>query len=335
MFTADKTEEVSPWHAGEIALQKTAGMAERMGELGQRVLRDHLIEQHRGFYPQLPFVVLGSVDAEGDAWATLRAGRAGFLHSPDIHTLSVDLSRDPADPADAGMEDGDAIGMLGIELHTRRRNRLNGMIHRHGNDGFDVAVGQAYGNCPRYIQLRDFTFVRDPSEQMDQRAWHLTEFDARAKEMIASADTFFVASYVDREDGRRQVDVSHRGGKAGFVRIGDDGVLTVPDFAGNLFFNTLGNFVINPKAGLVFTDFETGELLQLSGEAEVILDSPEISAFQGAERLWRFTPRKIVRRPDALPLRWEFHEDGWSPSSLMTGSWDTASGGPVGGQKTL
>ncbi|KAA6476775.1 flavin-nucleotide-binding protein [Agrobacterium rhizogenes] len=335
MLTADKAEDVSPWHAGEIELQKTVGVAERMGEVGQRVLRDHLIDQHRDFYPQLPFIVLGSVDAQGDVWATLRAARPGFLHSPDIHTLSVDLARDPADPADAGMKDGDAIGMLGIELHTRRRNRLNGTILRHGDDGFDVAVGQAYGNCPRYIQLRDFTFVRDPSEETDQQAWHLVELDAKAKEMIAGADTFFVGSYVDREDGQRQVDVSHRGGKAGFVRIGGDGVLTIPDFAGNLFFNTLGNIVINPKAGLVFADFNSGELLQLTGEAEVILDSPEISAFQGAERLWRFTPRKIIRRPGTLPLRWKFHENGWSPSSLMTGSWDTARNGADGGQKPL
>ncbi|QND45813.1 flavin-nucleotide-binding protein (plasmid) [Rhizobium lusitanum] len=335
MFTADKAENDSPWHAGEIALQETAGVAERMSEIGQRVLRDHLIDQHRDFYPQLPFIVLGSVDATGDAWATLRAARPGFLHSPDIHTLSLDLTRDPADPADAGMEDGSAIGMLGIELHTRRRNRLNGTISRHGDNGFEVNVDQAFGNCPRYIQLRDFTFVRDPSERTDQLALHLTELDTRAKEMIAGADTFFVASYVDREGGQRQVDVSHRGGKAGFVRVGGDGVLTVPDFAGNLFFNTLGNFVLNPKAGLVFADFDRGELLQLTGEAKVVLDSPEIASFQGAERLWRFTPHRIIRRPGALPLRWKFHENGWSPSSLMTGSWDAASDGADGDQKQL
>jgi len=324
MLTMNRTENAAPWHAGEITLQKKAGVAERMSEIGQRVLRDHLIDQHRDFYPQLPFIVLGTVDTRGDAWATLRAAHPGFLHSPDIHTLSVNLGRDPADPADAGMNDGDAIGMLGIELHTRRRNRLNGMIHRQGNDGFDVAVGQSYGNCPQYIQLRDFEIVRDPSERTDQPALHLAELDGRAKDMITNADTFFVASYVDRENGQRQVDVSHRGGKAGFVRIGSDGVLTVPDFAGNLFFNTLGNFLVNPKAGLVFADFDSGELLQLTGEAEVILESPEISAFQGAERLWRFTPRQIVRRPGALPLRWKFRERGWSPNSLITGSWDDA-----------
>ncbi|MFP3693242.1 FAD-binding oxidoreductase, partial [Burkholderia sp. SIMBA_048] len=52
------------------------------------------------------------------------------------------------------------------------------------------------------------------------------------------------------------------------------------------------------------------------------LDSPEIAAFQGAERLWHFTPRRIVYRKGALPLRWKFQANGWSPNSLMTGSWD-------------
>src|SRR6202012_5412373 len=104
----------------------------------------------------------------------------------------------------------------------------------------------------------------------------------------------------------------------------DDGVLTVPDFAGNLFFATLGNFLINPRAGIVFVDFETGDLLQMTGEARVDLTSPEITAFQGAERLWYFTPRRVLYRKGALPVRWTFEANGWSPNSLMTGSWEQA-----------
>ncbi len=320
----DAQSKLSPWHVGEITLQEKVGVAERMNEVGRRVLRDHLIDQHRHFYAQLPFIVLGTVDMNGNAWATLRANRPGFLESPDIHTLSAHLPREPLDPADAGMDDGNAIAMLGIELHTRRRNRLNGIVHRTEQDSFDVRVGQSYGNCPQYIQLRDFEYVRDPVEPSDHGPVSFDSLDGRPAEMIAKADTFFVASYVDRESESRQIDVSHRGGKPGFVRIGEDGVLTIPDFAGNLFFNTLGNILVNPHAGLVFADFESGDLLQLSGDAEVILDSPEIAAFQGAERLWRFRPKQIVYRQEALPLRWHSRADGPSPNSLMTGSWDEA-----------
>ncbi|WP_310476569.1 pyridoxamine 5'-phosphate oxidase family protein, partial [Sandarakinorhabdus sp.] len=227
-----------------------------------------------------------------------------------------------ADPANAGLNDGDAIGLLGIELHSRRRNRMNGSVRRSGDDGFAVHVEHSFGNCPQYIQLRDWQAVVQPATVPGHvvRQDHL---DAAARAMIAAADTFFVASYLDGDAGR-QVDASHRGGKPGFVRIEADGALTIPDFAGNLHFNTLGNFLLNPRAGLTFVDFASGDLLQTTGEAEVILESPEIAAFQGAERLWRFRPRIVVRRAAALPLRWTFRD--WSANSLMTGSWeDTAS----------
>ncbi|MGR9175026.1 flavin-nucleotide-binding protein [Rhizobium leguminosarum] len=304
MLEQTEQDAPSPWHEGELAIQRSVGVVERMDGPGRNFVRKAMPEQHRAFFPMLPFVVLGAVDAKGDVWATVRAERPGFMASPEPEILEVGLPRDPADPADAGMEDGDAIAMLGIQLETRRRNRLNGVIRRTDAKGFDVRVGQSFGNCPQYIQPRSAAFVRDPDMPTATQPLHSGQLDDRALGMVEGADTFFVASYVDRANGERQVDVSHRGGNAGFVRVGADGVLTIPDFAGNRFFNTLGNILVNSKAGLVFVDFETGDMLQITGNAEVLLDSPDIATFQGAERLWRFTPEKIVLRPDALPLRW-------------------------------
>lgn len=311
----------SPWHEGELAIQRSLDVVQRMDGPGRNFVRSFMPEQHQQFFPLLPFIVLGAVDPSGDVWASLRAGEPGFMQASGGHALDVGLPRDRDDPAETGMEDGDAIALLGIQLETRRRNRLNGTIRRAADDRFAVSVSQSFGNCPQYIQLRDFSFARVPGSSPEARPVHLDGLDARAKEIIANADTFFVASYVDRDNGERQVDVSHRGGKAGFVRVGDDGVLTIPDFAGNLFFNTLGNFMLNPKAGLLFVDFSTGDMLQVTGETEVILASPEVDAFQGAERLWRFRPRQVVHRPDGSPLRWSFGEAGRSPNSLMTGDW--------------
>jgi len=316
---AEQLPPLPTWHAGETFLQEQAGVAERMRAVGQRVVRDYMPNQHRDFYAQLPFVVLGAVDAGNEAWATILSGPPGFMQSPTPTTLDIAARADPHDPASAGLGAGAAIGLLGIERHTRRRNRMNGTVAR-AQDGLRVEVDQSFGNCPRYIQLRDFEFARDPREPCLAVPEDLPRLDLSARAMIGAADTFFVASYADRE-GRRQVDVSHRGGKAGFVRVGDDGVLTIPDFDGNGFFATLGNLVLNGKAGLVFVDDQNGDMLQMSGAAEVVLESPEIAAFQGAQRLWVFRARRIVRRRGALALRWRFRPDGWSPSSLATGDW--------------
>ncbi|WP_095154218.1 pyridoxamine 5'-phosphate oxidase family protein [Pseudomonas sp. Irchel 3E13] len=319
---AEHLNTLSTWHEGEKFIQEKVGVAERMEGVGQRVIRDFMPDQHRDFYRQLPFIVLGSVDAEGDAWATFLEGRPGFMSSPSATALDIAARPDPLDPAGLGMFDGAPVGLLGIEMHSRRRNRMNGVLSGLAQ-GFRVEVDQSFGNCPRYIQLRDFSFARDPQAAFAGQIEALPTLDARARSLIEDADAFFVATYADREE-RRQVDVSHRGGKPGFVRVGEDGLLTIPDFNGNLFFSTLGNIHLNGKAGLLFVDYQSGDVLQMTGDAEVIFDSPEIAVFQGAERLWTFKPRKIVRRPGGLALRWASRKDGEADSSLMTGDWQQA-----------
>ncbi|MBV7549302.1 pyridoxamine 5'-phosphate oxidase family protein [Pseudomonas sp. PDM26] len=307
----------SPWHAGEKQLQAHVGVAERMEAFGRKVIRSEMPDQHRTFYQQLPFMLYGSVDADGHPWASILEGEPGFAHSPEPGLLQFRSLPAVDDPAQ--MSDGSAIGLLGIELHTRRRNRINGHVRAMATGGFAVTVDQSFGNCPQYIQLRQFRSVplADPSTRVAQ---HFSELDVAAKAMIAEADTFFVASYVD-VDGERSVDVSHRGGQSGFVRV-EGNRLTIPDFAGNLHFNTLGNLLLNPRAGLLFIDFNSGDLLQLSGRTEIILEGPQVEAFQGAERLWTIDVERVVRRPAALALRWRF--DGVSPTSLLTGTWEQA-----------
>jgi uncharacterized protein len=309
--------ERSPWHAGEQQLQAHVGVAERMEAFGRKVIRSWMPDQHREFYRQLPFMLLGAVDAQGRPWASVLEGEPGFADSPDPEHLH--FTNRPAADDPAQLRDGEPIGLLGIELHTRRRNRLNGHVAKLTADGFELSVDQAFGNCPQYIQLRQFQRV-PLSDPQTRPAQHLHSLDEAACALIASADTFFVASYVD-VDGQRSVDVSHRGGQPGFVRI-EGNRLTIPDFAGNLHFNTLGNLLLNPKAGLLFIDFSTGDLLQLSGRTEILLEDPQIEAFQGAERLWTFEVEQVVRRPAALALRWRF--DGMSPTSLLTGNWAEA-----------
>ncbi|MFP6800802.1 MAG: pyridoxamine 5'-phosphate oxidase family protein [Pseudomonas sp.] len=310
----------SPWHAGEKALQEIYSVSERLEVIGQKVIRDYMPDQHREFYQQLPYMLVGAVDAQQRPWATLLEGPEGFVTSANPQQLLLAVQPDAQDPAASGLQPGHAIGLLGIELHTRRRNRINGVIQQVSADGLAIAVEHSYGNCPKYIQARSYTRRSEPLKNRAVRE-DFTELNARTTELIRAADTFFIASYFDHDAHSRSVDVSHRGGRAGFVKV-EGNRLTIPDYAGNLFFNTLGNLQANPVAGLLFVDFASGDMLQLTGRTELILDSPMIHAFESAERLWTFDVEQVVLRPAAVSLRWEFHD--YAPTSLVTGSWADA-----------
>ncbi|MGY4533969.1 ferredoxin-NADP reductase/predicted pyridoxine 5'-phosphate oxidase superfamily flavin-nucleotide-binding protein [Pseudomonas sp. TE3786] len=307
----------SPWHAGEKKLQAHFHAAERMEELGQRVIRDYMPDQHREFFHQLPFMVVGAVDTDNRPWATLLEGPEGFVTSADPYHLLLDSQPDRQDPAASGLQAGHAIGLLGIELHSRRRNRMNGVIAQRSAAGLEVAVEQSYGNCPKYIQERIYTRLPAPQSGKPARQ-DFTALDDHTTALIRAADTFFIASFVDHDAHSRSVDVSHRGGRAGFIKV-QGNRLTIPDYAGNLFFNTLGNLQSNPVAGLLFVDFTSGDMLQLSGRTELLLDGPLIKAFEGAERLWAFDVEHVVVRPAALNIRWLFSD--YAPTSLATGTW--------------
>jgi predicted pyridoxine 5'-phosphate oxidase superfamily flavin-nucleotide-binding protein len=296
----------SLWHEGEKQLQTHLGVRERMEEFGPKVIRDFMPDQHRGFYSQLPFIVVGAVDNEQKPWATFIEGQPGFLQSPNPQQLLINQSPLSGDPLWQQLNEKTAIGLLGIELHTRRRNRLNGLVSEKYQHGFLINVMQAFGNCPKYIQNRTWYFDHEPAAQFTGITETLPTLDNEAITLIQQADTFFVASFID-ENNHRSVDVSHRGGKPGFVHIHNN-TLTIPDFAGNKHFNTLGNLLINPKAGLLFVDFTNGDVLQLTGSTDLLLAGKELDAFHGAERVWQLHIQKIVRRKNLLALRWHFQD---------------------------
>ncbi len=308
----------SPFHAGELAVQAKLGVQERIDKQGRSIIRDYLLDQHRHFFAQLPFVIVGTVDAAGHPWASILVGETGFLSSPDPQTLKIMTKPLFGDPLADTLAAGADIGLLGIELHTRRRNRLNGQIMRLNPDGFELQVRQSFGNCPQYIQLRRFEQSEASLTPSSREFNHLTVSD---RAMIASADTFFIATAYQAESAGAAsgVDVSHRGGKPGFVRIDDSQTLTIPDFSGNFQFNTFGNLALNPHAGLLFLDFEQGNLLYLTGSAEVIWQGAEIATYAGAERLLRFRLEHGIAVANSLPLRGSAPE--FSPFLAATGAW--------------
>jgi predicted pyridoxine 5'-phosphate oxidase superfamily flavin-nucleotide-binding protein len=303
-----------PFHLGERLAQARAGV-EAPGATG---IRPFMPDQHRAFFALLPYLFMATVDADGWPVATVLTGQPGFVQSPDPNTLTVAALPRAGEPGAELFTAGRPFGALGLDFATRRRNRANGRITAAGADGLTLDVLQSFGNCPQYIQTR--AVQAGPASIVPAEAIAFPTPEALAQ--IARADTMFVATNASRQDGASEnggVDISHRGGLPGFVKVSGD-VLTVPDFRGNRFFNTLGNLVLDSRAALLFVDFETGDLLHVQGQVKIDWDPPGGEWPEGVQRQWRLTVERAWRRPAALPLRWTFGD--YSPVTLNTAAWN-------------
>lgn len=293
------------FHAGELAWQAELGVAERVARLGPQLIRGQLPAQHRAFFALLPFVIVGSLDAQAQPTASLLAGPPGFAWSPDPGTLRIAAQPLAGDPLVLNLRKGAPLGLLGIQPHTRRRNRANGRVVTLAAGGFSLAVAQSFGNCPRFIQAREAFFAGCVPPQGVLQASALGE---RERALVASADTFFIASghpaaAALRAPAAQGVDVSHRGGPVGFALFTHDDTFVVPDYHGNNLFNTLGNLRLNPRAGLLFIERAQGHLLQLEVSVDTVQGAHPHAGPEPSGRNLRFRVLRSRLFPSASPLR--------------------------------
>ena len=295
----------TPFHEGERSAQARLGLEESVGSWARRFIRPFMPDQHRAFYAKLPFMVVAARDDRGRPWATLIAREPGFVTS--IGETQLKMAGLPAagDALQSAFAEGADIGLLGIELDTRRRNRVNGKIITRGGDGFVFETSQSFGNCPQYITQRSWVSVDQRALSPSSRRF--SELDEARAAWISGADTYFIASGYDRDGQDSEangMDASHRGGEPGFVEVLGPTSLVFPDYSGNNFFNTIGNLTVDPRVGMLFVDFAGGHFLQITGRARIDWDSDEVAKRPGAQRLVYVEIDDIVQVNDSLPIRW-------------------------------
>jgi hypothetical protein len=160
-----------------------------------------------------------------------------------------------------------------------------------------------YGNCRRYLQERIFVGHRE-TQAANEKARVATTLSASEQQQISHADTFFIAT----DNPEHGADVSHKGGNPGFVRVLDANRIAFPDYNGNSMFNTLGNVTVNPRAGLLFIDFDSGRTLQLTGRASIAWSPERVRTFPGAERVIDFELEQIIDTPAGFQLVAKFRQ---------------------------
>lgn len=266
------------FHSGELEAQRRAGVEADAARVG-RIIRDSVPAAAADFLAEQAMVVLGSRDAAGRVRASLLTGRPGFVRAPEPRIVEIDASTAPSG----------RVGLLAVDFEHRQRMRVNGTAAPRPG-GFTIHVNEAYSNCPKYIQRRvlEGALGAVPAPVLESPA-----LTAGQQAFVAGSDTFFIATAPPGRDA----DVSHRGGRPGFVRVVAPDRLAWDDYPGNTMFNTLGNLFLDAEAGLLFVDFAGGRTLQLTGRARTIGDR---------ERRMEYEVESVVEDPVGNPLRWKF-----------------------------
>jgi predicted pyridoxine 5'-phosphate oxidase superfamily flavin-nucleotide-binding protein len=275
-----------PFHAGEIAVQTRAGERAQALKNGA-MLHDFVTPGAGRFLSRQRLIAVALADGAGQPWASLWLGESGFVECLDERTLWIRTSPPPwapFDPTNALVSKGRMCGLLAIDLGSRQRLRINGEIGDVGKSGFLLEVRESFANCPKYIQRRELGMRTSVEAATTAPARSGSALGSEQCERIERADTLFVAS----RHPERGLDVSHRGGTPGFVRVLGPRTLRFPDYPGNGMFQTLGNFEVDPRAGVVTVDFERSVLLSLTGAAKVIWEKDDAAHPSGGTgRYWQ------------------------------------------------
>jgi predicted pyridoxine 5'-phosphate oxidase superfamily flavin-nucleotide-binding protein len=247
--------------------------------------------------------VLGTADGCGRVWASVVTGAPGFIRVVDDRTLRMTTRPVSSDPLFNNLAREHHVALFAPDFVTPRRLRVNGLgVIKDGQ--IYIRTEEVYGNCRRYMQERILLGPRPITRGGETGAAQGSVLSEHQQAQISRADTFFIAT----DHPKHGADVSHKGGKPGFVRIIDSRRIAFPDYNGNRMFNTLGNIVVNPKAGLLFIDFDGGRTLQLSGSASIDWEAERLRSFAGAERIVDFELAEIIDNPFGFPLQSRFRQ---------------------------
>ncbi|KAF1962684.1 oxidoreductase-like protein [Byssothecium circinans] len=307
---------------------------ERMHKLLNVPIQDNptagmLTQQAIFLLQRAPLLAIGTLDSHGRPWTALWGGDPGFseaLGGGIIGTRTiVDGTHDPVVQALVGhaekgkMVQGEQkmVSGLTIDLITRKRVKIFGRMmagcvgevavkYQDGTEQTEGApekqdqvqlvtkIEQSLGNCPKYLNQYEIRPAPINSKLLHEGSKLSTE----AKSLILGSDMFFLTS-TTQED----MDTNHRGGPPGFVRILSDTEIVYPEYSGNRLYQTLGNLQMNPKVGITFPDYTTGNVLYTTGTAQILVAKDAAALLPGSNLALKLTLDRVRLVERGLPFR--------------------------------
>jgi len=276
-----------------------------------------------------PLLAIGALDGQNRPWTSLWGGQPGFsqpLGGGIIGTRTiVDGVNDPVvqalvggvDKGEMVQDDTKMFSGLTIDLMTRKRvkicghmvagsvgeidvefeggtERPEGAPEKQDQIQFVTKIEQSLGNCPKYLNQYEIRPALVTSKLVSQSS----DLSEGAMELISKLDMFFLSSST-LED----MDTNHRGGPPGFVRILSPTEIIYPEYSGNRLYQTLGNLQMNPRVGITFPDYGTGDVLYITGTAEILVASAAATLLPGSNLALKITIEEARLVESGLPFR--------------------------------
>lgn len=314
-----------PWHTGETSMQQTM-----RAPTGHNPTIQTLSPQLANHLQVAPLIAIGTLDAQGRPWTTLWGnGDKGFAQPMGQGILGIRTpvtgKFDPVVEELMGKEakgeivreegKGRMVAGLTIDLETRKRVKMYGRmaagaLGRREDEvtgkeevvveiQLVVKVEQSMGNCPKYINKKEIVAGKSTPELVEESP----RLHERAVALLKKADMFFISS----SQGDLDMDTNHRGGPPGLVRVLSNeesgAVIVYPEYSGNRLYQTLGNFKVNPKAGMCVPDYETGDMLYLTGTTEILVGKDAAAVLPRSNLAVKITITAARFVATALPFR--------------------------------
>ena len=312
------------WHEGELAMAK----AMRVPDMDNPTFPS-LSPQLANHAQIAPLIAIGTLDKQGRPWTTLWGGEKGISqpiaqgilgirsqvvrqHDPVVEEL-VGKEGDGTVVREEGV--GRMVSGLTIDLETRKRTKLYGRMvagalsmredeatetQQHVAEvQLVLKIEQSLGNCPKYLNKKHVELAESNPELVSDSP----QLPQRALDLLSKADLFFLSSANHDQD----MDTNHRGGPAGFIRvISNDpsgAVLCYPEYSGNRLYQTLGNLKVNPVVGLCVPDFDTGDMLYLTGKTTIFIGPDAAAILPRSNLAVKITTTAARFVATALPFR--------------------------------
>jgi ferredoxin-NADP reductase/predicted pyridoxine 5'-phosphate oxidase superfamily flavin-nucleotide-binding protein len=309
-----------PWNEGEEKMHRLLRVPPQDNPTSAM-----LTPQAAFMFQRAPLLAFGTLDAQSRPWTTLWGGEPGFsepLGGGFVGTRTlVDGKNDPVVQALVGnnvegemtqtKNGGKLVAGLAIDLMTRKRVKTAGRMIAGTTKDVDVEVEneenrsqtqlqlvtkieQSLGNCPKYLNQYEIR----PALVNPVLVSQASSLSIEATFLISKSDMFFLATNTEDD-----MDVNHRGGPAGFVRIVSPTTLAYPEYSGNRLYQSLGNLMLNPKIGITFPDYETGNVVYMTGTTEILAGADAAALLPGSNLAVKITIQECRFVEKGLPFR--------------------------------